>query len=246
MRHLKSGRKLGMPKSHRDSMLANLATSILDKERIITTLAKAKEARSVVERLITFGKKGGLNSIRHAGKTITDKTILHKLFTDIAPSFKDREGGYTRIIKLGERKGDNALLVIIELTDRGGEEIARLRKKQRKSALPGAPARVPSKMEKTPAGKAEKPVKTKAADKPKEEKPKAEKPKAEKPKTAKVKAAASEEGASGNAEGSPEKKVSAAPQAAPQAETHEEKTKTKKAPKAEAEKPKKAPKEKKK
>jgi large subunit ribosomal protein L17 len=241
MRHLKSGRKLGMPKSHRDSMLANLATSILDKERIITTLAKAKEARSVVERLITFGKKGGLNSIRHAGKTITDKTILHKLFTDIAPSFKDREGGYTRIIKLGERKGDNALLVIIELTGRGGEEIARLRKKQRKSALPGAPAQSPAKMEKTPAGKAEKPAKTKAADKPKEEKPKAEKPKA-----AKVKAPAPEEGASGNAGESPEKKVSAAPQAAPQAETHEEKTKTKKAPKAEAEKPKKAPKEKKK
>jgi large subunit ribosomal protein L17 len=240
MRHLKSGRKLGMPKSHRDSLLANLATSILDKERIITTLAKAKEARSVVERLITFGKKGGLNSIRHAGKTITDKTILHKLFTDIAPSFKDREGGYTRIIKLGERKGDNALLVIFELTGRGGEEIARLRKKQRKQiGTPGSTQAAgtgqasAAKTEKTPPVKAEKPVKTKAADKPKEEKPKAEKPKA-----AKVKATAPEEGASGGAEGSPEKKVSAAPQT--------EKTKAKKAPKAEAEKPKKAPKEKKK
>jgi large subunit ribosomal protein L17 len=237
MRHLKSGRKLGMPKSHRDSMLANLATSILDKERIITTLAKAKEARSVVERLITFGKKGGLNSIRHAGKTITDKTILHKLFTDIAPSFKDREGGYTRIIKLGERKGDNALLVIIELTGRGGEEIARLRKKQRKQiGTPGSTQAAgtgqasAAKTEKSPAIKAEKPVKTKAADKPKEEKPKAEKPKA-----AKVKAAPAEEGKSDKAEEAPENK----------SETGE-KTKTKKAPKAAAEKPKKAPKEKKK
>jgi ribosomal protein L17 len=237
MRHLKSGRKLGMPKSHRDSMLANLATSILDKERIITTLAKAKEARSVVERLITFGKKGGLNSIRHAGKTITDKTILHKLFTDIAPSFKDREGGYTRIVKLGERKGDNALLAIFELTGRGGEEIARLRKKQRKQiGTPGSTQAAgtgqasAAKTEKAPAVKAEKPVKTKAADKPKEEKPKAEKPKA-----AKVKAAPAEEGKSDKAEEAPENK----------SETGE-KTKTKKAPKAAAEKPKKAPKEKKK
>ena len=238
MRHLKSGRKLGMPKSHRDSLLANLATSILDKERIITTLAKAKEARGVVERLITFGKKGGLNSIRHAGKTITDKTILHKLFSDIAPSFKDREGGYTRIIKLGERKGDNALLVIIELTGRGGEEIARLRKKKRKhgtespgsTQVQGTAQKAPAKTEKAPAAKVEKPAKAKAADKPKEEKPKAEKPKA-----AKAKAASPEESASEKAEEAPEKKLSAEPQA--------EKAKAKKAPKAAAEKPKKSPKE---
>lgn len=235
MRHLKSGRKLGMPKSHRDSMLANLATSILDKERIITTLAKAKEARSVVERLITFGKKGGLNSIRIAAKTITDKTVLHKLFSDIAPSFKDREGGYTRIIKLGERKGDNALLVIIELTGRGAEELARLRKKQRKQiGTPGSTQAAgtgqAAKTEKAPAEKAEKPAKAKAADKPKEEKTKA----SEKPKAAKVKAAPAEEGASGGAEESTEKKP------------EKEKVKSKKAPKSDAEKPKKAPKEKKK
>jgi|GEM_PF-28094 ribosomal protein L17 len=234
MRHLKSGRKLGMPKSHRDSLLANLATSILDKERIITTLAKAKEARSVVERLITFGKKGGLNSIRIAAKTITDKTILHKLFSDIAPSFKDREGGYTRIIKLGERKGDNALLAIIELTGRGAEEIARLRKKQPKQiGTPGstqaagtgqaAAAKTTQPAEnKASVAKAEKPAKPKAADKPKA---------AEKPKAAKAKPAPSE----GKSEEAHEKKPEPA-----------EKTKEKKAPKAAAEKPKKAPKEKKK
>jgi large subunit ribosomal protein L17 len=197
MRHLKSGRKLGMPKSHRDSMLANLATSILDKERIITTVAKAKEARSVVERLITFGKKGGLNSIRQAGKTITDKTLLHKLFSDIAPSFKEREGGYTRIIKLGERKGDNALMAIIELTGRGGEEIARLRKKRKKgdsdqtqsAAVKAAPEKAPS----TPAAPmAEKPPKARKAAKPKAEKAKTEDSGEVKEKKAKPKKAADE------------------------------------------------------
>jgi large subunit ribosomal protein L17 len=197
MRHLKSGRKLGMPKSHRDSMLANLATSILDKERIITTVAKAKEARSVVERLITFGKKGGLNSIRQAGKTITDKTLLHKLFSDIAPSFKEREGGYTRIIKLGERKGDNALMAIIELTGRGGEEIARLRKKRKKGdsdhaqspAVKAAPEKAPSA---PPAPKAEKPPKAPKAAKPKTEKAKTEDSGEVKEKKAKPKKAADE------------------------------------------------------
>jgi len=198
MRHLKSGRKLGMPKSHRDSMLANLATSILDKERIITTVAKAKEARSVVERLITFGKKGGLNSIRQAGKTITDKTILHKLFSDIAPAFKEREGGYTRIIKLGERKGDNALMAIIELTGRGGEEIARLRKKRKKgdSAPASAPAQAPAakavaekNQSADAAPKAEKPAKAAKPAKPKAEKAKTEKPKTEAPSEVKEKKA---------------------------------------------------------
>ena len=132
MRHLKRKRNLGISPSHRRSLLTNLAVSILDKERIITTVAKAKEVRGVVERLITFGKKGDVHSMRIAARTITDKTLLKKLFSDIAPSFKDREGGYTRILKLGERKGDNAPTAIIELTGRDGQEIARQRKKKKK------------------------------------------------------------------------------------------------------------------
>jgi large subunit ribosomal protein L17 len=115
MRHLKRKRNLGISPSHRSALLKNLATSILDKERIVTTIAKAKEARGVVERLITYGKRGGLHAVRLAAKIIHDKTILHKLFMDIAPSYKEREGGYTRIIKLGQRKGDNAPTSIIEL-----------------------------------------------------------------------------------------------------------------------------------
>lgn len=133
MRHLVSGRKLNRTASHRRAMLSDLAISILDKERVTTTLAKAKEVRSVVERLITYGKQGGLHAIRMASRRINDKAVLKKLFDDIGPSFKDREGGYTRIIKIGERKGDNAPMSIIELVGRGGTEAVRKRKRKPKA-----------------------------------------------------------------------------------------------------------------
>lgn len=133
MRHLNSVNKLNKTASHRHAMLANLAMSILDKERVITTLAKAKVVRSVVERLITHAKKGGIHKMRVVGQIVRDKAILTKLFTDIAPSYKDREGGYTRIIKLGERPGDNALECFIELTGRNSQELAMARKKKKKA-----------------------------------------------------------------------------------------------------------------
>ena len=183
MRHLKRKRNLGMSPSHRSSLLKNLAASILDKERLTTTVAKAKEVRGLVERLITYGKRGGLHQTRIAGKILQDRTLLHKLFTDIAPSYKDREGGYTRIIKVGERKGDNALMVIIELVGRSAGELARMRKKQKKQDnTPAADAK---------AAKAEAAEKEDAAEakatKPKKEKPEAKKkeaPKEKKPKVA--------------------------------------------------------------
>lgn len=132
MRHLVSGRKLNRTASHRKAMLSNLAVSILDEERVTTTLAKAKEVRSVVERLITYGKKGDLSSIRMAARRINDKTVLKKLFDDIAKGYKDREGGYTRIIKVDNRKGDNAPMSIIELVGRGTSDAVRKRKKKAK------------------------------------------------------------------------------------------------------------------
>ncbi len=122
MRHLKSGRSLSRSASHRKAMLGNLAVSILTHERVTTTVPKAKEVRSVVERLITYGKGADLHNIRLAARTIRDKDVLKKLFDDIAPTYKERQGGYTRIIKVGERKGDNAELAIIELVGRNGEE----------------------------------------------------------------------------------------------------------------------------
>ncbi len=130
MRHLMSGRKLNRTYSHRKAMLSNLAMSILDKERVTTTVSKAKEVRSLVERLITYSKRGGLHSIRLAARTINDKTILKKLFDEIGPSYKDREGGYTRIVKIGERRGDNAEMSIIELVGRDGDEPRRRKKKK--------------------------------------------------------------------------------------------------------------------
>jgi len=130
MRHLVDGRKLNRTASHRRAMLSNMAVSILDKERITTTLPKAKEVRKVVERLITYGKMGNLHGIRLAERRIKDKTVLKKLFDDIAPGYKDREGGYTRIIKLGERNGDNASMSIIELTGRGHPDPVKKGKKK--------------------------------------------------------------------------------------------------------------------
>lgn len=130
MRHLVSGRKLNRTASHRKAMFSNMAVSILEKERIVTTLAKAKEVRGVVERLISYGKKADLHHIRLAARRINNKTVLKKLFDDIAPSYKDREGGYTRIIKLDERKGDNTLMSIIELVGRGKPDAIRKNKKK--------------------------------------------------------------------------------------------------------------------
>lgn len=132
MRHLKSGRKLNRTASHRKAMLANLAMSLLDKERVKTTVIKAKEVRSVVERLITFGKKGTLHAIRIAAKTVKNKTILKKLFEDIAVGYKGRQGGYTRVVKLGARKGDKAEMAILELVGRG-DDVQRKRKKKKKA-----------------------------------------------------------------------------------------------------------------
>ena len=150
MRHLKSGRQLNRTSSHRKAMLNNLAISILDKERVQTTTPKAKEVRGVVERLITYGKNNTLHSIRTAAKTIKNKDILKKLFEDIGPSYKDREGGYTRVIKVGERKGDNAELSIIELVARDGDDKrvrAKASSKKKKSSVKKTPAKVEAKAE---------------------------------------------------------------------------------------------------
>ena len=141
MRHLKSGRSLSRSPSHRKAMLTNLAISILIHERVTTTVPKAKEVRSVVERLITYGKAGDLHNIRMAARTVRDKDVLKKLFDDIAPSFKERQGGYTRIVKVGERKGDNAMMAIIELVGRNGEEP---RKRPAKKVAPKAKAEKPA------------------------------------------------------------------------------------------------------
>ena len=117
MRHGKSGRRLGRTTSHREAMFRNLVTSFLAHEKITTTDAKAKEIRSVAEKMITLGKRGDLHSLRQAASYIREKSIVTKLFTTIAPRYKDRPGGYTRIVKLGIRQGDAAPVSVIELVE---------------------------------------------------------------------------------------------------------------------------------
>jgi len=117
MRHNKSGRRLGRTTSHRVAMFRNMITSFLNHERITTTDAKAKELRSIADKMITLGKRGDLHAMRQAAAYIREKSVVTKLFATIAPRFTDRPGGYTRIIKLGLRPGDNAQLSMIELVE---------------------------------------------------------------------------------------------------------------------------------
>jgi large subunit ribosomal protein L17 len=139
MRHQKRGRSLNRTPSHLKAMLSNMAVSVLDKERIETTIFKAKEVRRVVERLITYAKDGSMHMRRLAARRVNNEDVLTKLFTVIGPHFKDRNGGYVRVIKTGERKGDNTLMAIVELVGLGSAETERNRRKKKKMAEPGTP-----------------------------------------------------------------------------------------------------------
>jgi large subunit ribosomal protein L17 len=118
MRHGVSGRKLSKTTSHRKAMFSNMANAIVKHEQITTTLPKAKEMRAIVDKLITLGKKGGLANRRLAYAQLRDNEMVTKLFTVLADRYKDRQGGYTRVLKAGFRYGDAADMAIIELVDR--------------------------------------------------------------------------------------------------------------------------------
>ncbi len=115
MRHKVAGRKLGRPSGHRKAMFRNLVTDLLGYEKIVITEAKAKEVRSFAEKMITLGKKGGLESRRQALSFILEKKVVDKLFAELAPRYTERNGGYTRITKIGRRVGDGAPMVHLEL-----------------------------------------------------------------------------------------------------------------------------------
>ncbi|HZH04238.1 MAG TPA: 50S ribosomal protein L17, partial [Myxococcaceae bacterium] len=104
--------------SHRLAMLANLVTSLLEHERVTTTVPKAKEARRIAERMITLGKKGGLSNVRLAARTVRNKTVLSKVFSELKDRYAQRPGGYTRILRMGQRRGDAAEMALLELVDR--------------------------------------------------------------------------------------------------------------------------------
>ena len=118
MKHRLSGRKLGRPTAHRNLMLRNMVTDFLRHEKMSTTDSKAKEVRKMAEKVITLGKKGSLHHRRKVAALLTDQDMVKKVCDEISPRFEDRNGGYTRIIKLGNRFGDNAPTAVIELVDR--------------------------------------------------------------------------------------------------------------------------------
>jgi large subunit ribosomal protein L17 len=118
MRHANSGRKLGRDSAHRKAMFANLASSLIEHEQIVTTLPKAKDLRPIVEKLITLGKRGDLHARRQAISQMRNEEAVRKLFATIGPRYKSRSGGYTRVLKAGFRYGDGAAVAVIELVDR--------------------------------------------------------------------------------------------------------------------------------
>ncbi len=132
MRHLNAGRKLNRTSAHRKALMRNLVLSLIRYERLKTTDAKAKELRRWADRMVTLGKRGDLAARRRAYAFIGSHTAVKKLFDEIAPRFKERPGGYTRVVKFGVRRGDAAPISVIEFTD--ASESAAPRKKRRKAA----------------------------------------------------------------------------------------------------------------
>ena len=177
MRHGMVNRKLGRTTSHRLAMFRNQLASLIDKERIITTLPKAKELKPQIERLITLGRNDSVHNRRNAARQINDDTLVAKLFDTLGPRFSDRPGGYTRIVKLGPRRGDAAEMAILEFV---GYELATEEKK-----APAKKAKGKAKEEPEPetTSEEEKPKKKAASKKPAAPKKKKEEPaEEEKPK----------------------------------------------------------------
>jgi large subunit ribosomal protein L17 len=147
MRHLKAGRKLNRTPAHRKALFRNLVTSLIEHEHVHTTDAKAKELRRIADRMITLGKRGTLHARRQALSYVRSQSAVSKLFGEVAVRFRERPGGYTRIIKLGHRHGDAAPMSVIELTDRGETAKAeaerkrerRMRRAEKKGPPPASP-----------------------------------------------------------------------------------------------------------
>jgi len=177
MRHMKSGKRLGRNTSHRKAMMRNMVTSFFDLEKITTTDARAKELRKMAEKLITMARRGDLHSRRLVMQVVRDKKVVAKLFDTIAPRYTERPGGYTRIIKLGHRSGDNASLSVIELVEE--EFTAKPKKKKtptKKTAKPVVPV-----VEETPVEEEAPAEEAPAEEAPAEEAPAEEAPAEEAP-----------------------------------------------------------------
>jgi large subunit ribosomal protein L17 len=183
MRHRVAGRKLSRHTQHRELMFRNMLVSLLQYERIKTTLAKGKELRRWADRIISLGKKGTLHARRRAFALLRDKGIVKKLFDEIAPRFKDREGGYTRVYRLGWRQGDGAPLSLVELvTYAAPEEKKKSTIKKAKEVLEKVTPKKKEKVEKKEKEKEKEKGKEKKEKKVKKEEKEIPKEKKEKPK----------------------------------------------------------------
>jgi large subunit ribosomal protein L17 len=174
MRHLKAGRKFGRTSAHRKALFRNLVGALIQRERISTTLAKAKELRGKVEKTITLGKRGTLHARRQAFKLVPAKDAVQKVFGPLAERYANRPGGYTRIIRIGHRKGDDAPMAFIELVDREGDEAkpaAKAKAEPKKEAKDSKP-KVAKKAEpkKAPATKKKAEKKKESKEKPEDKK----------------------------------------------------------------------------
>jgi len=149
------GRRLGGSSAHQRHILANLATALFEHGKITTTEAKARRLRPYAERLITFAKRGDLHARRQVLTVVTDRGVVHTLFTEIGPRFATRQGGYTRITKIGPRKGDNAPLAVIELVEEEATAVAAPSRRRRPRRAQPAPARAAQPKAEAPAAPAE-------------------------------------------------------------------------------------------
>jgi len=162
MKHRVVGRRLDRTTEHRTAMLRNMVTSLFRHERITTTISKAKELKRYADKMVTLAKKGTAHHRRIANRDVRDVEVLNKLFGALAGRFKARPGGYTRVVRVGRRAGDNAQLAVIELVDRAPAEAAEGEEKGEKKA---AKAKAPAKPAKAKAEKPAKPEKAKKAEK---------------------------------------------------------------------------------
>ena len=192
MRHAMKGRKLGRTSSHREALFRNQLQSLMESERIITTLPKAKELRPIAEKVITRGKHGTVHDRRWALRWLIKRELVKKVFDEIAPRFTERPGGYLRIVKLGPRQGDGAEMAVLELVEREA------------AAAPAEPPKETKAKKEPKAAKEKKPAKEKAA---KEKEPK-EKKEAKPKKAAAEKKPAKKEGTTATKKGSQQKGAS--------------------------------------
>jgi large subunit ribosomal protein L17 len=137
MRHARAGKKLGRDSAHRKALYSNLAGALIEHGRIKTTVTKAKAVKPLAEQMITLGRRGDLHARRQATAFLRSRDVVHHLFAEVAPRFKDRPGGYTRIVKIGPRPGDSAEMAYLELVDE--EYVAQLRE-ERQTAVAEVPA----------------------------------------------------------------------------------------------------------